>query len=172
MKTIIQTRRVDGRSNQRVIVDFVCNSEPGTTFTYEDLAHELSIGVDRIFEREDVQQIVRLAKFQLLREHKRTMSCIPNLGYRLAHARDHHGIAKEHSDRSQRQLRKSVVTLEHARLEEMTASERERHLAQCTINREVLAQQRRIASKQSVTDTLIARLSSRVEQLEAKVEQP
>jgi len=161
------SRRPGGKSNQQVIVELVAHCSPGTVFTYEQLGESLADGVDREFDRHDVQQVVRLAKFQLLREHKRTLANVPNVGYQIAYAKEHRGIADDHTRRGQRQLKRALVTLENARLDEMTAQERELHLAQCEVNNRLYHEQRRILSKTARHDQLIARLVSRVEQLEA-----
>ena len=160
-------RRTTGLSNQEVVAEHCRRHPPGTTFTYEALAAVLSEGTDREFSRSDVQQVVRLAKMRLLRDHKRTLANVPRVGYQLAHARDHRGLAGAHTKRGQRQFKRALVTLENARLDEMTAAERELHLAQCGINQALYLEQQRILSKQARHDQLIARLAARVEQLEA-----
>lgn len=163
-----RNRRASGRSNQQVIVELVRGQQPGTVFTYSQLVAALSEECDRVFTRQDVQQIVRLAKFRLLREYKRTLANVPNVGYQLAHAKEHLGIANGHTKRGQRQLRKALTTLENARLDEMTTQERDLHTAQCAINSALYHAQRTITSKQYRQDALIATLTSRVEQLEAR----
>ena len=165
MKTF-ETRRTDGLSNQEVIVNLVCGGEPGTVFTYDQLGAALDAGSDREYDRRSIQAVVRLAKLRLLREHRRTLTPVANIGYRMAHARDHRSIASDQTKRGQRQMRRALNTMENARLEEMTAAERELHLAQCSINHQLYQEQRRILSRQNRTETIIARLTSRVEQLE------
>lgn len=167
MSKVFLTRRACGRSNQQVVIEHVRDRAPGTVFPYAELEALLSTGCDRTFDRRDVQQIVRAAKTRLLRENKRTLAVVPNVGYQLAFAKEHLGIANGHTKRGERQLRRAVVTLENARLDEMTAHERELHLAQCEVNQRILAEQRRMTSKQARHDLMIARLTSRVEQLEA-----
>jgi hypothetical protein len=167
MSTVFRKRRPGGVSHQEVIVELVSGHEPGRVFTYEELAAALAAGADREFDRQDVQQVVRLAKFRLLREHKRTFACVPNVGYQLAHAKEHRGIAESHTRRGHRQMKRALVTMENARLDEMTAGERDLHLAQCEINHRLYHEQRRMLAKQSRHDELIARLVSRVDQLEA-----
>lgn len=167
MKTF-ETRRVDGQSNQEVIVNLVCSGDPGAVYTYEMLTEALEDGTDREYDRPAVQAVVRLAKLRLLREHRRTLTVVANVGYRLAHAREHRGIAGDQTKRGQRQMRRALHTLENARLDEMTTAERELHVAQCSINNMLYAEQQRILSKQNKTETIIARLTSRVEQLEGE----
>lgn len=161
-----ESRRTDGRSNQEVVVDLVYGGEPGVVYTYGDLTAALETGTDRKFDRAAVQAVVRLAKLRLLREHRRTLTVVANVGYRLAHAREHRGIATDQTRRGQRQMRRALHTMENARIEEMTAAERELHIAQCSINHQLYEEQRRILSRQNRTETIIARLTSRVEQLE------
>lgn len=167
---IVRPRRTNGVSNQEVVIALVRDHAPGTIFTYEQIATALEEGVERKFDRTDVQQTVRLAKMRLLREQKRTLACVPNVGYQLAHAKEHRGIAEGHTKRGQRQMKRALVTMENARLDEMTPAERELHLAQCEINQRLYQEQKRILAKQSRHDQLIARLTARVEQLEGKDE--
>ena len=165
-------RRADGRSNQQVLIDHVQShaDQPGKQFTYEELSAVLGSGTDRDFDRVSVQQVVRAAREQLLRQHKRTLVCVPNVGYHLAHAREHKAIASAQTRRGHRQMKRALSTMENARLDEMTATERELHLAQCQINSQLYHEQRRMLSKQQRHDDMIARLTSRVEQLEAKAD--
>lgn len=169
---LFDTRRTDGMSNQEVIVNMVCGGEPGTVYTYDEITEALQSGTDRTYDRRMVQSVVRLAKLRLLREHRRTLTVVTNVGYRVAHARDHRGIASDQTKRGERQMRRALATMENARLEEMTAAERELHIAQCAINAAVYAEQRRILSRQNRTEVIIARLTSRVEQLEGGAEKP
>jgi signal transduction histidine kinase len=166
----IMSRRVDGRSNQEVLVDYAIaasQDRPDHVFTYGDLSKALGVGVDRMFSREDVQQVVRLAKPLMLTLHKRTFTNMPNVGYRLARASDHQAIAKAHTRRASRQVRHALLTMENARVDELTDAERELHNAQLTINRRLYEEQRRIVARQQRQDDLIAQLASRVDQLEA-----
>lgn len=163
-----ETRRTDGLSNQEVIANLVCEGEPGRVYTYDELQQALEIGADREYDRKAIQGVVRLAKLRLLREHKRTLTVVANVGYRLAHARDHRGIAGDQTKRGQRQMKRALTTLENARLDEMTTAERELHIAQCSINSILYTEQQRILSRQHKTETIIARLTSRVEQLEGE----
>lgn len=168
MNGTYEIRRTDGRSNQEVIVDYVRDRPPGQVFTFDELGAALSAGVDRRFDRQSIRGIVRLATMRLLREHRRTLSSVRGVGYRLAFARDHAGIAEGFTRGGQRKLKRAMVTMENANLEEMTVQERELHTAQCSINQSVYHTVRHLAGKASRTDELIARLTSRVEQLEGK----
>lgn len=165
---LMKSRRVDGRSNQEVIVDMVCSGTPGEVYTYERLQEVLCDGTDREFDRRAVQAVVRLAKLRLLREHRRTLTVVANVGYRVAHAREHRGIATDQTRRGTRQMRKALHTMENARIEEMTAAERELHTAQCAINSMLYQEQQRILNRQARTEDIIARLVNRVDQLEGE----
>lgn len=167
---IFERVRKNGLSNQQVIVEHVRDSQPGTIFTYDDLARVLAADSARTFTRHDVQSIVRLATVQLLRNHQRTLDNVRNVGYKLAHAKEHLGIADRHTKRGQRQMRRALSTLENVRLDEMSVAERELHTAQCVINSTLYAEQQRLLSKQNRHSQLIASLVARVDQLEAKKE--
>ncbi len=166
----ITKRRTDGRSNQQVIADHVSRHEPGRVFTYDELACVLADGTDREFTKEDVQHVVWLSKPQMLAKYKRTLTNVSKVGYRLAHAREHTGIADGHTKKGSRQMRRALATMEHARTDEMTQVEREIHNAQLTINNHLYYTVQRIQSRQDHHGDIIARLAAKVDQLEAKVE--
>jgi hypothetical protein len=170
MNAAFQKRRADGRSYREVVVEHVAGFQPGQVFTYESLAKLLSEGTDREFTRDDVQNIVQRSRAKLLREQQRTLVSRANVGYVLSRANEHLGIADDQTKRGQRRLKHAVLVLENARLDEMTTTEREIHIAQCEINRTIYREHRRILTKQARHGELIARLTSRVEQLEGKAE--
>lgn len=160
--------RANGKSNQQVVVELVSAAEPGTTFTYEALGAALAEGTDREFGTRDVQQVVRLANRRLLREHSRCLRSVPTVGYALAHARDHRELAGARNRRGQRQFKWAMETLRNARMDEMTEQERAVHVAQLDINTALYQQNRRVLRRQEEQGRLIASLTQRVEQMEAK----
>lgn len=160
--------RVGGKSNQQVVVDFVCAAEPGATFTYDQIAAALAEGTDRIYDRREVQQVVRLANRRLLREYRRVLRTVVNVGYSVAHAKDHLGLASVRNTRGQRQFRWALETLENVRLDEMTEQQRMVHVAQQSVNAELFQTTRRILTRQAQHAKLIASLTHRVEQVEGK----
>lgn len=163
--------REDGKSNQQVVIELVCEAAPGTQFTFGRLADALAAGTSRTFDRRDVQQVVRLANHRLLREHRRCLRSVRGVGYAVAHANDHRELAGARNRRGTRQFKWALETLENVRLDEMTEEQRKIHLAQLEINSRLMEQQRRILRRQTQQDRVIASLTSRVEQIEARTEQ-
>lgn len=160
--------RKNGKSNQQVVLEVVANAQPGDVFTYDVLADALQEGTDRLFDRERIQQIIRLSNRRLLRDFSRYLVAVHNVGYKMAHARDHRDIASGRSKRGKRQFKWAMDTMRHARLDEMTEKEKTLHIAQTAINTELYQAIRRVNRKQDERDRLVAKLTHRVEQLEAK----
>lgn len=168
MTITFEVTRASGKSNQQVIVELVCNAAPDTLFTYERLAAALADGSDIVYDRHAVQSCVRMANRRLLEEHQRCLEAVRGSGYRIIRAGEHHRIAVWRNRRGCRQYREAMRTLQNVRTDEMTPEERQRHDAQLVIN-SALAQAVRSQQKQSERmSELIAGLTHRVEQLEAK----
>lgn len=171
MEALFVSSRVDGKSNQQVILDMVGNSPPGTLFTYEQISQELEIGTNTVFERMSVQQCVRLANRRLRHEKKRMLRNVKNVGYTLAHARDHRELSSSCDRKAFRQMRTSMDILENVRQDEMTEQERLAHNAQLAVNAEVYSNLRRHTRRQDYHASIIAQLTTRLDQLEERVTQ-
>lgn len=114
-----RTTREDGRSNTQVIVGLVAGSDPGRVFCYEELAAALNVGATKQFQTSDVQAAVRKAMPSLGRLHKRTMHSVPGVGYRLAKADEHMGLAVCRQTKAARQLKRGLEILRDTRLDEI-----------------------------------------------------
>lgn len=167
-KEVFQVGRANGKTNQQVVIEHVFGAEPGTVFAYDDLAETLHIGTDREFSRQDVQRVVRAANRRLLREHHRILRVVQNVGYVVAHASDHHGLATARNVKGQRQFKWALETLENVRLDELTDQQRQVHTAQQVINSELYQSNQRILRRQAEQAKLIAGLTHRVEQMEGR----
>jgi hypothetical protein len=167
MKAAFKITRASGKSNQQVVIEFVSGAEPGTLFTFDQIAAVLSEGTERTYDRSEVGQIVRVANTRLLREHKRYLRSRPGEGYSIALAKDHRELAGGRNRKSQRQLKWALDTLENVRLDEMNEGERSAHIAQLEVNAILFDQQKRILRRQTEQSRLILNLASRVEQIEA-----
>lgn len=161
--------RANGKSNQQVIAELVAHRESGTVFTFSELGAVLAEGSDREFDRQAIQQCVRLANKRLLREHRRLLVSVKNVGYAIAHPKDQAAIAMGRNRKSSVQLKWAMDTLSNVRLEEMTETQRVIHLAQQSVNSELIQQHQRILRRQHDHAKLIAGLTHRVEQVEAAV---
>lgn len=125
--TPFQISRADGRSNQQVLLDHVKNGQPGTVYTYDDLAAILNEDSERHFEIEDVRQVVTQATPRLLKEQARALHNIRGIGYRLAPGSDHNALANIHRRRSNNQLKRAKDLLQHVRWDEMSENQRMAH---------------------------------------------
>jgi hypothetical protein len=128
-----EATREDGRSDVDVVLDLMHLAEPGTVFTYGDLIEALSDGTEREIDTRVVGRAVRAARRKMLDLYQRTATCVPNVGYRLARASEHKGIALVHRKKSERQMRWAVDTLNNVRWDEMDPNARMAHEAQLTI---------------------------------------
>jgi len=119
--------RDDGRSNAQVVVDLVKDGAPGRIYTIEEFQAALAVGTDRTFDLRAVQQIVRNMTNALEKTYKRTLHAVPTVGYRLACAKEHMGLAVLRQDKANRQLRKGLHILENVRYDEMDENTRSAH---------------------------------------------
>lgn len=170
MSTTFTVSRPNGKSSQQVIIELVSEAEPGTVFDYDQFTKSLVYPGSGPFDRKRVQQIVRLTNKRLLREFKRLLRPVNGIGYTIAFAKDHVELAEQRNRKSVRQIKWAVDTLDNVRLDEMTDQQRAVHLGQQIINKELLTVQRRILRQQKQQSRVIANLTSRVEQMEAKHE--
>ena len=119
--------RPDGRSNVQVIVDLVKDGAPGTSYTFSDLISALNQDASRTYGINDVRQYATKACRRLLKEHKRTLSSVRGIGYRLAEAGEHNRMALEKKSRSDKQFALGLQLLKNVRLDEMDSNQRSAH---------------------------------------------
>ncbi|MEV7008235.1 hypothetical protein [Streptosporangium sp. NPDC051022] len=88
--------------------------------TYDDLGDLLDR--DFLADRSPIYRTIR----ELEKNNARTLANVKGIGYRLAAAVEHEGLARSHHQRSRRQLRKAVSKAASANRAEMTVDERKR----------------------------------------------
>lgn len=162
--TFRRIARKDGKSKAEVLVDLVKDSPPDTVFSYDQFAAALDEGSEAIHDRKTVQQVVAKTNRKLLARHQRCLRVIENVGYRVAHAREHIEIADLRTSKGRKQFKWALQTLENARLDEMTESQRAIHLAQLQINHQLHDEQNRIRRQLKRQGEIVAGLTHRVEQ--------
>jgi hypothetical protein len=118
------TARADGRADWKVVFDLVAAASPGTVYPYDELERALRVGIDGDVSRERIGRACRAATDRLLIEHERALQCVPGLGYRMAHARDHITLANDHRHRGHRQMERALAKTVNVRMEELTPVER------------------------------------------------
>jgi len=153
--TAFTISRVDGRSNQQVLIDYVVTREPGYVFTFDELQEELSKGTDREFDRQAVCAVVGQGMSRLLKEYQRRLFSIRGRGYRLSHGNDHMALATTDQRRAAKQQAKALLTLQNAPWEEMDPTVREVTQAHLVLTVGVLANQQALDKRMArIEDSL------------------
>lgn len=124
MSKPFEITRVDGRSNQEVLIQLVKGAEPETLFTYEELAEALAKGTDRKWARPDVCGVVRASRKRLLDEHSRTLRNVKGKGYKMAHASEHMELSLERRRRGESHMELGLKLLTRVRENELDANMR------------------------------------------------
>ena len=119
--------REDGRSNTQVLLDCVRPGEPGRVFSYDDLAAALEVGSTTRYDRAAIASIVRNAYGRLLREQQRTLINVRGRGYRLAHAKDHRGVALVRTRKADAQIQRGIQVVQNVRWDELDPVARQVH---------------------------------------------
>jgi hypothetical protein len=171
--------RADGRSDRRVVFELVEDAEPGAEFTYEDLIAALQEGVkDKLIDRDRVYRAVGAANQTLLKERKRYLSVIENVGYKVIRSDEHLPVALIKKDRAQSYLRKGIQLLRNARLDELSSAQRTLHEGQLMIlgglYQAAQESERRHNRAESLIDDLLKSqrdLNERLERLEKEGEE-
>ena len=157
--------RMDGRSNQQVILDHVKGGEPGTVYSYRELVAALSKGAGHEYSVTEVQGIVRQAGPRLSKEQARALQNVALVGYRLAHASEHTKLALTHTRKSEVQLHRGFELLANVRLDEMDANQRQAHEGHLMITAALYQNQRMMWKKQRLVESALESLKARVDAL-------
>jgi hypothetical protein len=158
--------RRDGRSNQRVILDYVHQSEPETIFSYDELKAILEEGLPVTFSRHRIQDCIRQVNPQLLRQHQRMLTNVKNVGYRMAPAREHLPSSRAMQEKANRRMLAGLRMLENVREKELTPSELQLHRAHTMIQQATVQTVLLIQRRQDIQEQAINNLFRRVEDLE------
>jgi len=157
--TRFTTGRDDGRSDVQVIHDLVGSADPGTVFTFDELASALRVGCeDRDITIQTVRQAVRRSYTRMLRENARTLQSVVGVGYRVAEAAAHQTLARARQRRSDVQLRRGVQVLEHVRWDEMDANARAAHQGTLLIMSALYQNQRQLHRRQGRIEDALSRI--------------
>ena len=160
--------RADGRSNAEVVLGVISGAEPGSIFTYAALATALTEGAARTYTTRDVQDIVRRLGPRLLRAEQRALRCVSGVGYRVAQASEHRGLALQRKQRADVQMERGLRTLQDVRWAEMDEPARKAHEATLMLVGTLWQQSRALERRQAAVEDAIRKLSTRVEAIEEK----
>lgn len=144
-----ESGRPDGRSNADVVFDLAYGKPPATVFTKDAMLEALGKN-----DPKALPTIVAKVNTRLLKACRRTLRAVPGVGYRVAEAGEHAEIASRHQASGRRKYRKAVDTLRNVNMDEMTASEKERHRAVLTVvehhDHKIRGLEDRVSSMESV----------------------
>lgn len=166
MRKPFTASRPDGRSDRQVIYDLASNADPETVFKYVALEDALNEGLDTKVQRERVYRAVGAANKTLLREERRYLQVVKDVGYKVLRSDEHLPIALTKKDMAQTYLRKGIELLRHARLDELTEVQRTLHEGQLMVLGGVYQAVRASERRHDRQEQVIDELRSRVERLE------
>lgn len=158
--------RADGRSDRRVVFELVADAEPDTVFKYEELIEALSEGLDEPITRDRVYRAVGAGNKTLLRERKRYLQVVADVGYRVIPTSEQLPVALIKKDRAQTYLSKGIELLRNARLDELDAAQRTLHEGQLLILAGLHQAVRESDQRHAKSEALISDLQQRVDKLE------
>lgn len=153
-----EVTRLDGRSNSQVVIDYVKNGEPGRVYSYHELGAALSTGTDRDYGVNAVRAAVTASCARLLKEHQRALHNVRLVGYRLAHAKEHMGLALVRKRRADVQIKKGLHTLRHVRWDELDDNARRAHEGHLMITESLVANQMALDKRLRAVEQAISSL--------------
>lgn len=158
--------RDDGRSDRQVIYEAIRDAVPGQVFDYATLAAALQVGVSEPITQERVGSAARAANRLLLREKQRAIEVVKGVGYRVAAAEEHLGLAVSRRHRAETNIRRGIELLRNCRTEELSDVQRNLHEGQFLIMSGVYQAVRYANSRIDRHQKVLQVLTERVERLE------
>lgn len=125
----------------QIIYKLAAGQPVGATITYEQLSG--ACGTDFTSNRTGFAKAVKV----LEREEHRTLVCITNIGYRVAAASEHEGLARNRQRRSRRQIDRAVSLVANVHKDELDPEQAKRLEAMETTLRAHSDMLRRISTR-------------------------
>jgi hypothetical protein len=119
----------------------VKDHEPGDIFTYAEIGAALEAGTDKTYPVPRVRAAVVSASPRLLKEQQRALHNVKLVGYRLAFAKEHSGLARQRQRRADVQLKRGLQLLKNVRLDEMDENARTAHMGHFMVAEALYANQ-------------------------------
>lgn len=162
----------NGVAQWRTVYEHLVTLSVGDLITHERLASLLPDAAES-----SVKPAFYRAVKELEDEQSRTFASVRGIGYRMAEAREHEGLAQSHHRRSRRQLGKAKRKLVSADRSRLTADEKARFTAmevhisqQQEMTRRLSAKQTAMQQVQVKTSGDVAAISEQVSNLTALLE--
>lgn len=144
----------------RTVYEHLITLSVGDVITHEQLA-----GLIPEAAESSIRQAFYRAVKELEDENSRTFASVRGVGYRMAEAREHEGLAQNHHRRSRRQLgraRRKLISADRSRL---TADEKSRFTALEVHVSQQQAMLRRLSAKQQAMQTVQVQTNANVAEL-------
>lgn len=119
--------REDGQTDADVLAKVIQKHEPGDLFPYGELGRLLEEGTNRKLDKQKVQSILAKTGAQVLKRTAREWVNVRGVGYKIAYAADHLGLSVHRKEKGFRQMKRSLLTLQHTNESELTEDERNKH---------------------------------------------
>jgi len=111
---------VGAQPRWKLIYELVSGAPVGTLVTYEELSD--ATNSDFTANRSGLAKAVKT----LERNEQRTLICVTNVGYRIAAASEHEGLARNRQRRSRRQIDRAVSLAANVRKDELEPEQAKR----------------------------------------------
>jgi hypothetical protein len=151
--------RDDGRSDRRVIFELAHGAAVDHVFSYDELLSALREGISpedkNKIDRDRVYRAVSSANRTLLREDRRYLSVVENVGYRMIAANEHLAVSLIKKSQAQKYLTRGIALLSHVRLDELDSNQRAMHEGQLMIMTGLNEAVKESARRHDRTDSLI-----------------
>ncbi len=158
--------RDDGRSDRQVVFELVRDASPETVFPFVQIRLALQDGVENTITQQRVCAAARLADKTLQRECDRVLRVVKGVGYRVAPASEHLGMALVRKDKATMQFRQGVDILRHCRLGELSETERKLHEGNLLVMTAYLSALRHLNARQDRQERVLEVLTKRIDKLE------
>ena len=166
--SLFEIVRADGRSNAQVLIDLVRDESPGRLYQYDELRAVLEEGTVHAYNVTQVRAIVIRTQPRMLSDCQRTLSNVRGVGYRLAHANDHQGLAVTKKRRADAQIVGGLRLLREVRWDELDQKHRQAHEGMLMVMEGIVLSQQALDRRQAGIELAIQRLTKKVEDIEKK----
>jgi hypothetical protein len=156
-----QSSRKNGKSNKTVFLELCATGEAGRLFTFAEIIAALDADSSRTHVISDVRQIAMSAYRALLREQSRAVHSVRGIGYRLAEAKEHNGLALIRKGRADKQFETAIRTLQGVRWDDLDSESRKAHEGTLMLYSALDAQQRAMESRLKKVEDAIGKLHSK-----------
>lgn len=155
MSRLFSAKRADGIAEWRIGYEFVQPLEIGAIATYDKICDVL----DRA--RDDLNPIYRImgrAAKELRRHDKRSLECVPGIGYRVLHPTEHELQARRYHRQGHRKMTTSLEVVKATDLDLLTEADRQRSIALAMVLQGMCSAIGDLQHRQRRTEQILAKI--------------